>query len=44
MKDSKKVENIDDYISDFSVETQKYLNEMRELISKLAPDSVGSIS
>ena len=44
MKDSKKVENIDDYISDFSVETQKYLNEMRELIRKLAPDSVESIS
>ena len=44
MKDSKKVENIDDYISDFSGETQKYLNEMRELIRKLAPDSVESIS
>jgi len=44
MKDSKKVENIDDYISDFPVETQKYLNEMRELIRKLAPDSVESIS
>ena len=44
MKDSNKVENIDDYISDFSVETQKYLNEMRELIRKLAPDSVESIS
>ena len=44
MKDSKKVENIDDYISAFSVETQKYLNEMRELIRKLAPDSVESIS
>ncbi len=44
MKDSKKVENIDDYISDFPDETQKYLNEMRELIRKLAPDSVESIS
>ena len=44
MKDSKKVENIDDYISDFPGETQKYLNEMRELIRKLAPDSVESIS
>jgi len=44
MKDSNKVENIDDYISDFPGETQKYLNEMRELIRKLAPDSVESIS
>ena len=44
MKDSKKVENIDDYISDFPGETQKYLNEIRELIRKLAPDSVESIS
>ena len=44
MKDSNKVENIDDYISDFPGETQKYLNEIRELIRKLAPDSVESIS
>ena len=44
MKDSKKVENIDDYISDFPGETQKYLNEIRELIRKLTQESVESIS
>jgi uncharacterized protein YdhG (YjbR/CyaY superfamily) len=41
---SKKPENIDEYISSFPEEVQKLLNDIRSTIRKAAPDATESIS
>ena len=44
MKETKKPENIDDYIAEFPDATREYLNQIRDLIRSLAPESTESIS
>lgn len=40
----KSIKNIDEYIADFSTETQAILQEIRATIKKSAPDATESIS
>ena len=42
--DKKKYENIDDYISSFSTDVQKILQEIRNVIKKAAPNAEEKIS
>ena len=44
MEEKKKIETIDEYIGEYSVELQKVLQDLREFIRKCAPEATERIS